>query len=166
MAAFLGIKYVRLEWATHEGIIKRDDAGKYHPETVTPAWLEYERGRSAKREHRSEFEQERIRLIKAKADREELRLAALNRSLVSTNDTIELVRTVALRIRNKMTACIPRLARACYSAPNPKEAISTARREFDGLLSELAALKPDRRRGQFEVVHDADTNGESRSKVG
>jgi hypothetical protein len=163
MAAFLGIKYVRLEWATHEGIVKRDDAGKYHPETVTPAWLEYERGRSAKREHRSEFERERIRLTRAKADAAERRLAVLDHALVGTSDIIELTKTVALRIRNKMMVAIPKISRACYSAPSAKEATHAVRREFDILLGELSALKPDRRRGQFEVVHDEDTNGDRRS---
>jgi hypothetical protein len=162
MAAFLGIKYVTLEWATHEGIVKRGDDGKYRPETATLEWLTHERARSAKCEHRSEFERERIRLTKAKADREELRLAALNRSLVSPDDVIELTKTVCLRIRNKMTASIPRIARSCYAAPNPKEATLAVRHEFDTLLVELSALKPGRRRGDLELVKD-DTNGDRRS---
>jgi hypothetical protein len=156
MAAFLGVKRERLNWATHEQkIIERGADGFYHPEVVVPLWLEYERSSRARGgTTHSEFEQERARLYRVKADAAERKLALLDHDLVSTRDIIELTKTVCLRIRNKMVAAIPKIARSCYSAANPKEAVSAARGEFDILLAELAALKPDRRRGQFEVVHD------------
>jgi hypothetical protein len=164
LAAFLGIKRVRVSWATAEKIIERGADGYYHPEVVVPLWLEYERSIRARGGGHREFEQERARLYKVKADAAERKLAMLDRGLVGTADIIELTRTVALRIRNKMAAAIPKISRACYAAPSPKEATLAARREFDVLLGELVALKPDRRRSQFEVVHDE--NGDRRSAAG
>jgi phage terminase Nu1 subunit (DNA packaging protein) len=160
MAAFLGIQAVRLAWATREKIIERDKDGLYRPEIVTAQWLAYERSPRARgRKRGSEFERQRARLTRAKAEAAERRLALLDRSLVGTGDIIERVKTVCLRIRNKLLTSAPRIARACYSAPSVSEAMQAARREFDSLLSELSALNEDELREEFEVVHDA--NGES-----
>jgi hypothetical protein len=151
MADFLAIKRQRLSWATREGIIPREADGSYRPEIVVGQWLKYERGRSAKGKHRSELEQERVRLTRAKADAAVRRLAILDHGLVGTADIIELVKTVSLRIRNKLTAALPRISRACYAAPSEKESMAAARREFDVLLAELSALKNAGARG-IEVV--------------
>ena len=59
MAAFLGIKANRLEQATSEGRIARDEDGLYPCERVTEQWLAYERGLHAKSAKRSEFERQR-----------------------------------------------------------------------------------------------------------
>ena len=48
MAEFLAINASRLEWAGHEGIVKRERDGSYRPEIVTAQWLKYERGRNSK----------------------------------------------------------------------------------------------------------------------
>jgi hypothetical protein len=161
MARFLGIKAIRLSWATTEGIVERDNDGLYHPAVVTPAWLAYVVSPRARNVNRgNEFERERARLTRAKAAMAELRLAVLDHALVGTDDIIERVKTVSLRIRNKMLMSLPRMARACYSAPNVKEATQAARREFDLLIAELSALQQDGIREEFEVVSD-DVDGES-----
>ncbi len=153
MAHFLAIKPVRLEWATHEKIVERGEDGFYHPEVVTPAWLAYERSPRARgRRKSSEFEKQRARLTAAKADAAERRLAVIDHALVGTQDIIEKVKVVCLRIRNKLVMSIPRLARSCYSAPSVSEAVLAARREFDVVLAELSALEDDGSSGEFEVV--------------
>jgi hypothetical protein len=68
---------------------------------------------------------------------------------------------VCQRIRNKFQASLPRMARACYSAPSPKEALLAARHEYDVLLAELATLGEEGTPGEFEVVRDDDANGET-----
>jgi hypothetical protein len=158
MAAFLGVKYVRLEWASHEKIVERDEDGLYHPETVTRQWLAYERSPRARgRKQGSEFERQRARLTAAKASAAERKLALLDRSLVGTGDIVEQVKTVCLRIRNRMLIATPRIARACYSAPSVNEAVLAARHEFNVLLAELGALREGTGASDFEVV---DANGE------
>jgi hypothetical protein len=161
MAAFLGIQPVRLKWATREGIVKRNPNGSYSPETVTGQWLAYERKQTAKREGRGVLERERIRLIRAKATAAEVRLAAMNRSLISADDIVDSVRTVCTRIRTKLQAALPRLARGCYHSSGVDEALRTARTEFDILLAELSALDSSPRRRDFEVVANENENGES-----
>ena len=159
MANFLGIKRVRLKWATlQQGIVERDADGFYRPEVATAQWLRYER-QNTKTSRRSELEQERVRLTRAKADAAERRLAQLDRSLVSTYDIVDLVKTVCLRIRNKLTTATPRLARACYQSPSAREATLAARREVDVLLAELATLDEDTTGRELSVVENA--NGES-----
>ena len=122
MAAFLGIKPSRLGWAGKEGIIKRDEQGRYPCETVTAQWLEYERALHAKGRKRSEYERQRARLTRAKAEAAERKLAMLDRALVGTSDIIERTKAVCLRIKSKLQAALPRIARNCYYAPNVAEA--------------------------------------------
>ena len=153
MAAFLAIQRVRMQWARREGIVERGGDGLYDLPIATAQWLKYERGRHAKGQRRSEIERQRARFIKAKADAAELRLATLNRSLASPDDIIERVKTVSLRIRNKLLTSLPRIARSCYSAPSATEAILAARREFDLLIAELSALQDGGSTTEFEVVN-------------
>lgn len=157
MAEFLTITPSRLEWASHEGIVKRERDGLYRPEIVTAQWLTYERGRTAKGQRRSEFERQRVRLTRAKAEVAERRLALLDHALVGTGDIVDRVKAVSLRIRNKLLTSLPRIARSCYSAPSVSEAMSAARREFDLLISELSALQESALQAEFEVVSDAES---------
>jgi hypothetical protein len=159
MAAFLAIKPERLEWAGRECIIDREKDKFYRPEIVTPQWLEYERERLAKKAGTSELEQQRVRLVRAKAEREERRLALMDRSLLSTHDIVESVKMVCLRIKSKLQAALPRLARGCHHALNVPEALRVARTEFDLLIGELGALDGAGTVQQFEVVRD-DADGE------
>jgi phage terminase Nu1 subunit (DNA packaging protein) len=158
MAAFLGIQRVRMQWARREGIVERDANGLYHPEVVTRAWLAYERSPRARgRKRGSEFERQRARLTKAKAEAAERKLALLDHALVGTDDIVERLKVVCLRIRNKLLTAVPRIARACYSAPSVGEAVSAARSEFDLVISELSALQEDGIHAEFEVVSDAES---------
>ena len=77
MADFLGIKRSRLSWATVEKIVERSESGWYQPEIVRAQWLKYERSSRARSgvKGRSEFERQRVRLTKAKAEAAERRLA-------------------------------------------------------------------------------------------
>jgi len=152
MAAFLGIKPSRLEWAGKEGIIKRDEQGRYPCETVTAQWLEYERALHAKGRKRSEYERQRVRLTRAKAEAAERKLAMLDRALVGTSDIIERAKAVCLRIKSKLQAALPRIARSCYYAPNVTESLFKVRAEFDLLIAELSALEAGEHPTEFEVV--------------
>jgi hypothetical protein len=158
MADFLAIKRERLSWALRTGIVSRDRDGSYRPEIVTGQWLKYERGRSALKSKRSEFERQRARLTRAKAEAAERRLAVLDRSLINGDDMIETARTISLRIKSKLQAALPRLTRACYHAPSLTEALKNSRSEFDLLIAELSALENGAGTGtsQLEVVTNAD----------
>ena len=152
MAAFLGIKPSRLEWAGKEGIIERDEHGRYPSETVTAQWLTYERALHVKGGKRSEFERQRARLTRAKAEAAERKLAMLDRALVGTGDIIERAKAVCLRIKSKLQAALPRIARSCYYAPNVTESLFKVRAEFDLLIAELSALEAGEHPTEFEVV--------------
>jgi hypothetical protein len=152
MAAFLGIKTNRLERVSSEGILTRDEDGLYPCETVTAQWLQYERGLHAKRSKRSEFERQRARLTRAKAEAAERKLAVLDRALVGTGDIIERTKAVCLRIKSKLQATLPRIARNCYYAPNLTEALFKVRAEFDLLIAELSALEGGEHPTEFEIV--------------
>jgi hypothetical protein len=166
MANFLAIKRERLSWATREGIVERDADGSYRPEITVPQWLKYERSRSALKSKRSEFERQRARLTRAKAEAAERRLALLDRSLINGDDMIQSVKTVCLRIRSKLQAALPRIARSCYHSPHIREAQKSVRGEFDALLAELSALEDGAGPTQFEVVNDANGGGAERSAAG
>jgi hypothetical protein len=159
MAAFLDIKQERLSWATRNGIVTRDRNGFYHPEVVVGQWLQYERKRSLQKSKTGQFEKQRVRLTRAKAEAAERQLALLDGSLVSGDGIIESVKTVCLRIKSKLQAALPRIARSCYHAPNVTEALKNARSEFDLVIGELSALENDGVIPQLEVVQDGDTNG-------
>jgi hypothetical protein len=156
MADFLLIKRERLAWATRERIVDRDEDGSYRPEIVTGQWLKYERGRMQKKAGRSEFERQRVRLTKAKAELQERALARLDGTLVNTDDIVQSVKTVCLRIKSKLQAALPRIARGCYHAPNVTESLKTARTEFDLLIVELAAWETGAMPAEFEVVRNGD----------
>ena len=106
MAAFLGIKTNRLERASSEGIVSRDEAGLYPCELACAQWLNYERSLHAKGNKRSEFERQRARLTRAKAEAAERKLAMLDQALVGTGDIIERAKAVCLRIKSKLQAAL------------------------------------------------------------
>jgi hypothetical protein len=160
MAEFLAIKAIRLSWATREKIVERDSDGLYRPEVVTAQWLAYERSPRARvRKRGSEFERARARLTLVKAQSAERRLAVLDHRLLATDDIVESVKMVCLRIKSKLQSAIPRLARSCYHAPSVTEAMFAARREFDAVIAELSALEDGGSRAELELVRD-DANGE------
>ena len=163
MATFLGIKPSRLEWAGREGIVKRDPDGFYPCETVTAQWLEYERGRRAKANRRSQLERERAALTRAKRELMELRLAAMREKLVDLDSIAGTLRAVCLRIRSKFQAALPRLARGCYYAPSLQESSNKVRTEFDVLLSELSSLGENDLvlEASFEVVQDGEPGSQA-----
>jgi hypothetical protein len=104
--------------------------------------------------------------MRAKAEAAERQLALLDRSLVNGDDMIQSVKTVCVRIKSKLQAAIPRIARACYYAPNFTEALKSSRSEFDLVIAELPALKENGEATQFEVVTDADGESAERSPTG
>jgi hypothetical protein len=156
MADFLGIKRERLSWATREKIVEKDEAGWYHPEIVTAQWLNYERARATKKAGRGEFERQRVRLTKAKAEAAERRLAMLDGTLLGTEAIVESVKTVCLRIKSKLQSALPGLTRSVFHAPNLNEALRRSRAEFDVVIAELSALDNSTRAAEFEVVTNAD----------
>jgi hypothetical protein len=161
MAEFLGLRPERFEWASHVGIVDCD-GDFYHPEIVTPQWLAYVREQSTKRSKNSEFEKQRVRLTRAKAEEVERRLSILDGSLLGTDDIVACVKTVCLRIKTKLQGALPRLTRACFHAPSLNDALLSARAEFDLLIAELSALD-DVGTTQFEIVNNA--NGGSKGSA-
>jgi hypothetical protein len=97
------------------------------------------------------------RLTRAKAEAAERKLAVLDRALVGTGDIIEPTKAVCLRIKSKLQAALPRIARGCYYAPNLTEALFKVRGEFDLLLAELSSLEAGEHFSSvLEVVTDED----------
>ena len=97
------------------------------------------------------------RLTRAKAEAAERKLAVLDRALVGTGDIIEPTKAVCLRIKSKLQAALPRIARNCYYAANLTEALFKVRAEFDLLIAELSSLEAGEDfHSEFEVVTDED----------
>jgi phage terminase Nu1 subunit (DNA packaging protein) len=162
LAALLRVLPERISQATNRGIIHRaDGATGYDLDSAVGEWLEYERGLHARGRKKSEFERQRARLTRAKAEAAERKLAVLDQALVGTGDIVERAKAVCLRIKSKLQAALPRIARACYYAPNLTEALFKVRAEFDLLIAELSALEADHDvHSGFEVVSN-DEDGES-----
>jgi hypothetical protein len=160
MADFLGINDVRLAWAVRQKIVEPDKNGLYPVDVVTAKWLAYERGPRARSRGRegSEFEKQRARLTRLRAEGEARKLAVLDGSLTNNDDMVQLAKTVCLRIRAKLQTALPRIARGCYHAKDVTEALKVARSEFDVALSELAVLQNFTGASEFGVTTDA--NGE------
>ena len=117
-------------------------------------------GLHARGKKRSEFERQRSRLTRAKAEAAERKLAMLDRALVGTGDIIERAKSVCLRIKSKLQAALPRIARNCYYAPNLTEALFKVRAEFDLLIAELSALEAGEGVHPEFVVVASDEEGE------
>lgn len=97
------------------------------------------------------------RLTRAKAEAAERKLAMLDRALVGTSDIIDRTKAFCLRIKSKLQAALPRIARSCYYAPNLTEALFKVRAEFDLLIAELSSLEAGEGvHYEFEVVTDED----------
>ena len=161
LADLLRVLPERISQATNRGIIHRaNDSTDYDLDTAVGEWLEYERALHARGKKRSEFERQRSRLTRAKAEAAERKLAMLDRALVGTGDIIERAKSVCLRIKSKLQAALPRIARNCYYAPNLTEALFKVRAEFDLLIAELSALEAGETiHPEFEVVA-SDEDGE------
>jgi len=153
LADLLRVLPERISQATNRGILHRvNDSTDYDLDNAVGEWLEYERALHARGKKRSEFEQQRARLTRAKAEAAERKLALLDRALVGTGDIIERAKAVCLRIKSKLQAALPRIARNCYYAPNVTESLFKVRAEFDLLIAEFSALEAGEHPTEFEVV--------------
>jgi phage terminase Nu1 subunit (DNA packaging protein) len=165
LADLLRIAPDRISQATNRGIIRQmNDSTDYDLDTACGEWLEYER-RQAKKKKGSEFEQQRVRLTRAKAETAERKLAILDRTLVGTGDIIERTKALCLRIKSKLQAALPRIARSCYYAPDLREALFKVRSEFDQLMAELATLEAGEDvPTQFEIVASDEDDAEGSAR--
>jgi hypothetical protein len=161
MAAFLGIDQSRLERATHVGTVERRADKLYDPVPVTAQWLAFERARASSGKRRSQLEQEKAALTRARRELVQLRLSILRGEMVNVDETAGALKASCLRIRSRLQAALPRIARGCYYAPNVDEASRKVRSEFDLLMAELTALDKEALMSEtpFEVVRD--DNGEA-----
>jgi hypothetical protein len=167
MAAFLGIEVSRLERATHTGTVERRADKLYDPVPVTAQWLAFERARGSSGKRRSTLEREKAALTKARRELAELRLSTLRGVMVNVNDMAGALKAVCLRIRSRLQAVLPRIARGCYYAPSMDEAARKVRSEFDVLMSELSAIDKDGLMSgtTFEVVGNDGDEGSESSRV-
>jgi phage terminase Nu1 subunit (DNA packaging protein) len=166
LADLLRVAPERISQATNRGIVHRvEGSTDYDLDTAVGEWLEYERSQHAKTGKKSDFERERTRLTRAKAEAAELRLSVMRQKLVDLESNAGTLRAVCLRIRNKLQAALPRLARASYYAPNLQESLTKVRTEFDVLLAELSSLSGDELmlESLFEVVRDGE--GSERAEI-
>jgi phage terminase Nu1 subunit (DNA packaging protein) len=171
LADLLRVVPERISQATNRGIVHRvNGSTDYDLDGAVGEWLEYERALHTRGKKRSEYEQQRARLTRAKAEAAERKLTLLDRSLVGTGDIIERAKAVCLRIKSKLQAALPRIARNCYYAPNLTEALFKVRAEFDLLIAELSALEGGEGvHPEFEVVasdEDRPTEGSKGNSKG
>jgi hypothetical protein len=149
MAGFLQTTPQQLLKLTHRGKLSvfKDAqgvpvAGKYQLNKATAeylAWLQGNReGKSL-----SAFDDARARRALAAAEVSKMRVARMSGALVDSAAALEAVDKMILRLRSKLTAAIPRLAREIYRAANEQAALESAETLIGEALLELRKLQPD-----------------------
>ena len=136
MAAFLGIDQSRLERATHVGTVERRADKLYDPVPVTAQWLAFERARASSGKRRSQLEREKAALTRARRELVQLRLGVLRGEMVNVNETAGALKASCLRIRSRLQAALPRIARGCYYAQSLDEASKK-------VIERAAELRPE-----------------------
>jgi hypothetical protein len=161
LANHLRIDAPRLAWTTDQGIVHPIEGTKdYDLNSAVGEWLEYERRKRETSKRRSALEREKAALTKARRELVQLRLSTLRGDMVNVNETAGALKASRLRIRSRLQAALPRIARGCYYAQSLDEASRKVRSEFDLLMAELSGLDKEVLMSEtpFEVVRN--DNGE------
>jgi phage terminase Nu1 subunit (DNA packaging protein) len=143
----LRINTPRLSELTERGIIRRgtDEQGRsitggYRFDTALNDYHDYLLA-EARGQGRNAFEAARARMAAVKAEIASMKLAAMQGEFVDANEAAEIFRSVAMRIRSKLTSVLPRLTRAIYNAGSLEEAHVQAQKYFEEVLAELGRLR-------------------------
>jgi len=162
MAGFLQISIQKLLKLTHRGkisLFRGPDGvpvpGTYQLNKATAdclAWLQGNQEGKAL----SAFDTARAQRALAAAEVSRMRVARMSGSLIESESALEAIDTMILRLRAKLLAAIPRLAREVYRATSPQHASEIAETLVGEALMELRKLKAEELVGgvSLRVVSD------------
>jgi hypothetical protein len=146
MAGFLKTTPQQLLKLTHRGKLEplKDAqgvpvAGKYQLNKATAEYLAWLQG-NKEGKALSAFDDARARRALAAAEVSRMRVSRMSGALVDSASALEAVDTMILRLRAKLTAVIPRLAREVYRAQSPQQALESAETLIGEALMELRKL--------------------------
>jgi hypothetical protein len=146
-AGFLQISIRKLLELTHRGKIslcKSSDGvpvpGAYQLNKATAEYLSWLQGNQDGK-GLSAFDTARAQRALAAAELSKLRTARMSGRLIEAESALEAVDTLILRLRAKLTAAIPRLAREVYRASSPQHALEVTETLIGEALLELRKLK-------------------------
>ena len=135
VARFLDVSPRRLQQLAKEGIIPSPQSGNYDLAGCTHAYLKFLHSKQPADD--PDFRVHRGRLIKARADRAELELDEIRRSIISVDELDRALEFVGASIRSRLTA-LPRKLAVRLCPEDPKHAEATIEAEVDSILEELA----------------------------
>ena len=149
MAGFLQISIRKLLELTHRGrisLFKGPDGvpvgGAYQLNKTTAEYLSWLQGNQDGK-GLSAFDTARAQRALAAAELSKLRTARMSGRLIESESALEAVDTMVLRLRAKLVAAIPRLAREIYRASSPQQASEIAETLVGEALMELRKLKAE-----------------------
>ncbi len=147
LAALLHTNPQSLIRLAQAGVIRRGEdeegrplVGMYRLDQVLGDYCDYLRKEALGR-GRHAFEEARAHNLQLKNTAAELKLKQTDGSLVSIATLLEIVGSMCLRFRTKLTAVLPRIVRAAFHAPSLEEASRRSEALLDEILAELRTLK-------------------------
>ena len=162
MARLLDLTQARVGQLAKEGIITRTDTGKYPPEAIRD-YVRYLRDRAYGKDMRpSDQHTERTRLLKGQADKVELEVGELERSLIPAEAVEAAWLDHVMSARAVLLALPTKLAPAVMGATTMREVEEFARDEIYRALDALETdTTPDQDKSERSVPEASDIDSES-----
>jgi phage terminase Nu1 subunit (DNA packaging protein) len=145
LARLLNVTERRVQQLAKDGIISKPLKGKYDLVACVQGYIRYLQDRdSAKGALAIDSHVERARLIKAKADKTELEVHALNSTYIQASEVERIWCTIIGAFRAKLLALPSKCSQLIAPFAKPEQIREVLDRQVSECLSELAEHEPER----------------------
>lgn len=160
----LDLTPARISQLTSQGVIPRQERGRYEVVPVVRAYIKFLRERAVRGDvHGDDYSTHRTRLTKARADITEMERAQMENRLIPSTDVELAWNSIVSNARNRLIAIPTKVAPVVFASKNLNEIRDIIKDEIYSALDELAnaeirTINPIL--GNSEVTGDDEADGE------
>jgi hypothetical protein len=135
----LDLTPARISQLTSQGVIPRQERGRYEVVPVVRAYIKFLRERAVRGDvHGDDYSTHRTRLTKARADITEMERAQMENRLIPSSDVELTWNSLVSNARNRLIAIPTKVAPVVYASKNLNEIRDIIKDEIYSALDELA----------------------------
>lgn len=161
----LDLTPARISQLTSQGVIPRQERGRYEVVPVVRAYIKFLRERAVRGDvHGDDYSTHRTRLTKARADITEMERAQMENRLIPSSDVEVTWNSIVSNARNRLIAIPTKVAPQVFASKNLNEIRDIIKEEIYSALDELAnaeirTINPIL--GNSEITGDDETDSEN-----
>lgn len=142
LAEMLDLTPQRINQLVIENIIPKTEHGRYELVACVKAYIQFIRKRpSSNNVNADDYNAQRTRLTKAKADMAEMEKEQMANNLIPVTDVTDAWETMAMNMRTKLLAIPTRTATSVFAADNVIDAKRILKENINEALKELSSVE-------------------------